>query len=203
MPEPEIQIDTGQAKAREAMREQLRVQAVSLQGIIRAYVVRMGIVPEEQVGNVATEVFHEAVVEALAHAERFDPSRHFAAWFLGIGVTMLKRKRASLAKRYRFEVLASDLATRSGALSDTAFFEQFAAYLSPGPEQELETREQVRELLALVSPDDAKVLELSLLHELDANAMAQQLGIAVGAARVRLHRALRRLRLAWQQKEER
>ena len=176
MPEPEVQVDTGREQAREEIRRLLREQAVSLQGIIRAYVVRMGIVPEEQVGNVATEVFHEAVMEALAHAERFDPSRHFAAWFLGIAATMLKRKRTSLAKRYRFEVRASEMATRSGALSDTDFFEQFAAYLSPGPEQELETREQVREMLALVSADDAKVLELSLLHELDADKVAQLVG---------------------------
>ena len=203
MPEPEIQIDTGREQAREEIRRLLREQTVSLQGIIRAYVVRMGIVPEEQVGSVATEVFHEAVLEALAHAERFDPSRHFAAWFLGIAASMLKRKRASLAKRYRFEVLASEIATRSGALSDTDFFEQFAGCMTPGPEQELETQEQVREMLALVSPDDAKVLELALLHDLNASTIAQQLGVTVGAARVRLHRALQRLRTAMQQHGER
>ena len=71
----------------------------------------------------------------------------------------------------------------------------------PGPEQTFESREQVQEMLALVSPDDAEVLRLALLHELDSQGLADYLGVSVGTARVRLHRALRRLRKAWKQRE--
>jgi DNA-directed RNA polymerase specialized sigma24 family protein len=70
-----------------------------------------------------------------------------------------------------------------------------------GPEKTLESREQVEEMLALVSPDDARVLSLTILHDLDAKHVAGHLGISLGATRVRLHRALRRLRLAWTQSE--
>ncbi|MBX3061605.1 MAG: hypothetical protein KF726_01440 [Anaerolineae bacterium] len=48
--------------------------------------------------------------------------------------------------------------------------------------------------MALVSVEDARLLKLAVLHDLDGDELAQELGITAGAARVRLHRALRRLR---------
>ena len=73
---------------------------------------------------------------------------------------------------------------------------------SPGPEQSFEAREHVRELLSMVSPEDSTVLTLALLHELDTQGLARELGVSAGAARVRLHRALKRLRKAWNEQED-
>src|SRR5579875_3414475 len=54
---------------------------------------------------VAAEVFQDAVIEALAHADRFTSEMQPRAWFLAIAANILKRHRASYAKRYKFEVL--------------------------------------------------------------------------------------------------
>jgi RNA polymerase sigma-70 factor (ECF subfamily) len=62
----------------------------------------------------------------------------------------------------------------------------------------LEADENVRALLANVSADDAHVLRLAILNGLDGEALARELSITPGAARVRLHRALTRLRRAVQ-----
>jgi RNA polymerase sigma-70 factor (ECF subfamily) len=149
----------------------------------------------------AADVFQDAVVEALRFVERLDLSMQPRAWFLAIATNVLKRKRAVSARRYRFEVLTSDLTTFEHASSESELFDRMAPRLEPGPEQELEMREQVRELLALVSAADAEVLCLALLYDLDSAALAQRLGVSVGAARVRLHRAQRRLRAAWARQE--
>jgi DNA-directed RNA polymerase specialized sigma24 family protein len=45
-------------------------------------------------------------------------------------------------------------------------------------------------------------LRLAVLHDLTGEALAQELGIKPGAARVRLHRALNRLREAWPRRLE-
>jgi len=52
-------------------------------------------------------------------------------------------------------------------------------------------------MLSLVSEEDQQVLRLALLEEVKAEALAQRLGTTIGTARMRLHRALRRLRTAW------
>jgi RNA polymerase sigma factor (sigma-70 family) len=50
-------------------------------------------------------------------------------------------------------------------------------------------------------PDDRNVLELAFLRDLDGEALAKELGIRPGAARVRLHRALLRLRDKMQRRQ--
>lgn len=194
----------GDAGAKRAHLQQFfQDNAAQLTGIIRSYVVRMAPAPPEVVQNMAAEVFQDAVVEALRYAERFNPDMQPRAWFLAIATNVLRRKRSRSARRYRFEVLTSDLALMgASATSEADLLDHLAPRLSPGPEQELEMREQVNELLSLVSTADAEVLCLALLYDLDSSALAHRLGVSVGAARVRLHRAQRRLRAAWQKRDE-
>jgi DNA-directed RNA polymerase specialized sigma24 family protein len=71
-----------------------------------------------------------------------------------------------------------------------------------GPEQELERREGVCELLAMVSPEDARLLSMELIEGWDANALGSLMGVTPGAARVRVHRTLSRLREAWRISEQ-
>jgi len=52
--------------------------------------------------------------------------------------------------------------------------------------------------LVLLSPDDQRVIRLAVLAEVDGEALAAALGITAGAARVRLHRAIKRLRARYQ-----
>lgn len=192
MPEQEM----GEGSAAERLRQYVREHATPLQGIICSYVVRAGLAQGEAAWAIAAEVLSDTVLEALAHAERLDGAVQPQAWLLGIATNILKRRKAMLIKQRR-EWPVSDLQAGRGNLSAAAFFDQITALTSPGPEDDLEAQEQVNEILALVSPGDQQVLRLALVQDLDMPGVARALGITSGAARVRLHRALGRLRLAW------
>lgn len=179
----------------------LQEHTVILKKILCAYVLRMGLATGENVRLVADEAFQDAVLEVVVHGERFMSVAQPRSWFLTVAANILKRKRASFARRYKFEVLVSDLSSGSQTLSEADILEQITISSAPGPEQILEAREQAREMLALVSPEDAQVLRLALFHDLDTQAIARELGVSPGAARVRLHRALKRLRKAWLQRK--
>lgn len=178
----------------------LQEHAAQLQAIIRAYVLRGGVAYGEAVPSVAHEVFQDAVLEALAHAERLDPTIQPRAWFLSIALNIIRRRKASQARRSRRELLVSELAREPESGSEDAILEQGGQ--SPGPEQELEEREKEQELLALVSESDARVLRLAIVEGLNTERLASELGVRPGTARVRLHRALQRLRAAWRARGE-
>ena len=82
-------------------------------------------------------------------------------------------------------------------LSESELFDQLMANSSAGLEQEIAANEQAELLLSLVSPEEQHILTLAFLQGFEREALAQKLGISPGATRVRLHRALKRLRLAW------
>ena len=187
------------------LRQFLQENAPLLLGIIRSYIVRMGLAQGAAVQSLAMEVLHDAALESLAHANRLNTSTQPRAWFLAIASNILKRKRDEAMKQSRREVLISDLHFTTGTPDESEFFDSLSNYAQPGPEGAFEENEQVREMLALVAPDDQKVLRLALLHDLDTNDVARALGITPGTARVRLHRAINRLRKAWglHEKQER
>jgi len=56
-------------------------------------------------------------------------------------------------------------------------------------------------MLSLVSKEDQKILRLAILVGMNGVELAQALGTNPGAARVRLHRALGRLQVAWQKQQ--
>ena len=170
----------------------------SLLGILRSYVKRMGLASGEEVPAAAVEVLQEVVLEALDHADRFNPTGQPMAWLLGIAINVIKRKKAELVKRSQRELSMSDLSLKQEeGLSESELFDQLMANSSAGPEQEIAANEQAELLLSLVSPEDQHVLMLAFLQGFEREALAQKLGISTGATRVRLHRALKRLRLAW------
>lgn len=186
----------------EYMRLFLQEHTASLKKILCVYVLRMGLARGEAARLVTDEVFQDTVVEVMAHSKRFMSIEQPRPWFLAVAINVLKRKRASFARRYRFEVLMSDLVADADAPDEADFWEQIAISAGPGPEQLFESHQQVEEMLALVSPDDAKVLRLVLFDDLAFPALAERLGVSIGAARVRLHRALKRLRKVWIQQQE-
>lgn len=183
------------------LRQFLQEHVVPLQAIIRAYVLRGGVAYGDAVDAVVQDVFQDAVLEALAHAERLDPATQPRAWFLSIALNIIRRRRASQVRRNRREVPISNLSGGAEHAGESELFEQVARDCAPGPEQDLETREQVQEMLALVSRSDAQVLNLAIVEGLDTESLASTLGVRPVAARVRLHRAIRRLRAAWHRRE--
>jgi RNA polymerase sigma factor (sigma-70 family) len=124
------------------------------------------------------------------------------AWMLGIAVNVIKRKRAELAQRARREMSIADLSIRQEEpLSEGELFDQIAPCSLAGPEQDIEANEQASSLLSLVSTEDQRILRLAFLYDCEREALAEQLGITPVAARVRLHRALSRLRGAWRKQQ--
>jgi RNA polymerase sigma factor (sigma-70 family) len=191
--EPEISQD-----AKRLLLECIQENMAALLGSIRLYVRRMGLTGGVDVQMVALEILQEVVVEALEHADRFSPERQPLAWLLGIAINVIKRKKVEMAKRERRELLFGRLvAQQSDDLSESDLLDQVGSSSLEGPEQALETDEQVNAMLSLVSEDDQQVLRLALIEGFKRESLAQQLGISVGATRMKLHRALSRLRAAW------
>lgn len=180
------------------LRQFIEAETETLLGTLRYYVVRAGLVEDQGATLAAVELLNEVVVEALEHADRFRASGQPIAWLLGIAANLIKRKQAERITRNRREPLVRDLYSGpEEALGEDELFDRLATLAVPGPAQDLEADEEVSAILAYVSKDDQRVLRLAVLHGLNGEALAQTLGITPGAARVRLHRALNRLRAAW------
>lgn len=179
----------------------LQENATRLQGIISSYVARAGVAYGEAIQVVAQEVFHEMTIEALAHADRFDLTTLPWAWLLAIALNIIKRRKAHESKRHLYELPVSELAPT--AVSELDFFDQVTRRFAPGADQVVVTEEQAREILALVSASDAHILRMAIVDGLTTEQLAHELRINQIAARVRLHRALKRLRAAWQHYEKR
>ncbi|MBX5457424.1 MAG: sigma-70 family RNA polymerase sigma factor [Thermogemmatispora sp.] len=168
---------------------------------LQFYVVRLGVAPEREAHAIALEVLQEVAVEALAHAARFEPGRQPLAWLLGIGLNVIRRQRAERARRSQRELSPVRLASAlSGgeSPSELEVFDQLQA-TSSGPEEEVEAEQGMAALLALVGEEDRELLRLAVVEGCERELLARHLGISPGAARVRLHRALQRLRRAFQQ----
>lgn len=88
-------------------------------------------------------------------------------------------------------------------MSDDDLFDLMIEWADRSHPDVLEQEEMITTLLDTLSPNDSHVLRLALLHGLNGDSIAQELGISPGAARVRLHRALQRLRVAYQMQEAR
>lgn len=184
------------------LRQFVEDESVSLLGTLRVYVVRANLATTPRAVNaMASELLNEVVAEALEHADRLRPDGQPRAWMLGIAANLIKRKQAERAKRNHREPLVRDLYSDPyNTMSDDDLFDRFAAFVAgnsaDNPARRFEEDEQVSAMLAHLSEDDQRVVRLAVLNELDGRALAHELGIKPGAARVRLHRALGRLREA-------
>nr|BBH95368.1 hypothetical protein KTA_35670 [Thermogemmatispora argillosa] len=170
---------------------------------LQFYAVRLGLAREGEARLTAQELLQEVAVEALAHAARFEPERQPLAWLLGIGLNVIRRQKAERARQLRREWSATRLAqvlVPAEAANELDIFEQVQDRTIHGPEQVVEAREEAQALLALVDEDDRELLRLALLEDCEREALARRLGISSGAVRVRLHRALQRLRRAFRER---
>lgn len=207
--------------AGERIRRFVQQNIASLGRTLRFSVTRAGLATVAQSPEVAREVLHDTIVEALRNARRFDATRGQRAWLLGIAGNIIKRRRVERAKRHTHEVSMTDAAPvfdiETGGepnerISDTELFDRFATFKSksggatvqtkhrevplaqPSGEQDYIADEEAEAILARCSPKDQAVLRLALLEGVDGKTLAQQLGVPPGVARVRLIRALDRLK---------
>lgn len=191
------------AHAEARLKQYLEHENESLLRTLRMYVARASLAEGEiAIRGAAAELLGEVTIEALSHADRFDAARAPGAWLLGITANLIRRRQVDLAKRTRREPLARDLvADAHDRLTDGDVFDQLAALTEADFERDLEAREGAAALLAHVPEEDRQVLRLAVISDLDGEALARALGISPGNARVRLHRALKRLRAAMEVKQ--
>lgn len=203
--------DDTTAESEQPIRLYLQQHSDQLLGFIRAAVIKAGLTERESVESVAMEILNRTVVLALEKAHQFDSTRPAGPWLMGIANNVIKQYRGRAAKQAQREIPISHmkLTQTDDDFSDgLALFDRLAA-LNPhvfaniaqlDPEammvaDEIDAAEQgqIRHAFARLSRDDQNVLRLSVINGMDGNALAQSLGIKPGAARVRLHRAIRRL----------
>ena len=178
-------------------------QADEILPTLRFYVRRAGLAQGGQAVQLALELLDELTVAALQGADRFQAERGARAWLLGIAANLIRRKQAALARLERREPLAADLAIdAAGTLDEDTFFDRLAGQDGDGPERRLLEDEALQRRLARLSPGDRQVLRLAVIAGFSGDELAATLGVSPGAARVRLHRALIRLRLVWTVNDE-
>ncbi len=178
-------------------------ETATLRHTILLYVVKSRLAFGDSARVMADDILNDMVREALNHAHRFDPTRPPKAWLLGIAVNLIRRRQAKQISQNQREPLIRDLYPHTQAdFSDDDLFDRLSQYSSHNPERALEESQAVSDLLGLISESDQQIIRLAILDDLNGSALARRLGIAEGTARVRLHRAINRLRIARQARDK-
>lgn len=185
---------TSRHESRHRLEQYIEAESESLRRTLSYYVMRAGLANGAADDLAADDLLNEVIVEAFQTAERFKPDIQPRAWLLGIAANLIKRQQAERTRRERREPLLRDLYPHMEAtLSDEELFDQLSVSADAAL-AELEEDEQITSLLTGLSTSDADLLRLAVLHDMNGEALAKALGITANAARVRLHRALHRLR---------
>jgi RNA polymerase sigma factor (sigma-70 family) len=140
-----------------------------------------------EVMEIASEVLHEAVREALKHADRFDRSRSATAWVRGIAARVLLSRRRSEARDWRCMPAA--------VLGEDAWAAALAQDCTESTDAAVAGRLDLEQALACISAEERRAIEFRYYRGLDGKDLATALGASTpGAARVRVCRALQSLR---------
>ncbi len=172
----------------------IEAEGDSLRKTLRYYVLRAGLASGKAVYAAGDELLNEVMIEALETAERLKDDIHPRPWLLGIATNLIKRQQAKRAKLELREPLMRDLHfLTQDSLSDEELFDQMPAF-SDSDLADVEVKEEVIRLLSGLSQSESHILRLSILYDMDGEALGTALGVTANAARVRLHRALNHLR---------
>ncbi len=148
-----------------------------------------------EVMDIASEVLHEAVQEALKHAGRFDPTRSATAWVRGIAARLLLNRRRAEARVWRC-IPATVLGEENWAAALEQLCTKPADTAAAG-------RLDLEQALARITPNERRAIEFRYYQGLDGAELAAALGVSTsGAARVRVCRALQALRTHFSPAEE-
>jgi RNA polymerase sigma factor (sigma-70 family) len=148
-----------------------------------------------EVMEVAAEILHEAVREALKHASTFDPTRSATAWVRGIAARLLLSRRRAEARGRRCVVAT--------VLGEEAWAAVLGQLHTASADAAVARRLDLEQALRRIGPQERRAIECRYYQGLDGEALASALGVAtVGAARVRVCRALQALRAQFSPDEE-
>jgi RNA polymerase sigma factor (sigma-70 family) len=148
-----------------------------------------------EVMELAAEILHDAVQQALEHAGRFDSTRSATAWVRGIAAKLLLTRRRDNARAWRCMPAA--------VLGEEAWATALRQRWTDSADGAVAGRLDLEQALSRVSPEERRTIELRYYQGLDGEALAAALGVATpGAARVRVCRALQSLRTHFAPTEE-
>jgi RNA polymerase sigma-70 factor (ECF subfamily) len=133
--------------------------------------------------DTARDVVQEAYLRAYRGIGRFRGDAQFSTWLYRITANCASTQLGR-GRRHRHEELTDDLPVR----------DQRPVADPHGRAEQAELRGLVREALESLPPRLRAVVVLRDVYDLSHEAIAAELGITVSAAKVRLHRARRRLR---------
>jgi RNA polymerase sigma factor (sigma-70 family) len=135
----------------------------------------------------ASELLHEAVREALKHANEFDPARSVSAWIRGIGARLLLNRRRVEARARR--------CVAATALGEEAWDNALMLLCTASTDTAVAGRLDLEQALSRLSSIERRAIELRYYQGLDGEELAIALGVSTpGAARGRVCRALQTLR---------
>jgi len=129
-----------------------------------------------------TEVLNEVVCRALARPETYQPGRPVLPWLIGIAHNVVRSDARDAAVRPRRTTV------------DEATWEQVAGLIGPA-DGVASARIDAETMLGRLTPSARRALESRYWKGLDGEELAKALGArSVGAARLRVFRALQTLR---------
>ncbi len=147
----------------------------------------------------ADEAVQETILRACKNIGRFRGQSRFATWLVTIVVNAaisIRRKEKGVHWVYLDEQNAADAGSRNRNLRD----------VRPNPEDQYSRRELrslLRREIGKLHPKYRSILQACDLNESSIEQAAQTLGITLGAAKSRLHRARHGLRMAARRYEAR
>jgi len=178
----------------------IQEQADALLRTLCVYVHRAGLGVGAEARRVAQDLLSELVVQALRHADRFDPSRQPMAWLLGIANNMILREKQRRRRQAFREPFLQDLVAEDSPSAEEALVGRLlAACRERHHADALASRDQYEKMLSHVSEQDQRLIHMSVIQQMTAQEIGARLELTAGAVRVRLHRALKRLRKALEQ----
>ncbi|GAB4515969.1 MAG: hypothetical protein OHK0046_20330 [Anaerolineae bacterium] len=163
-----------------------------LNRILQHYALRMGLATPQDAPQVAEDILNDVVLEALRSVDRLRTPENPLPWLLGIGLNIIRRRHTKRSRLNQREPLLHDLYL-ADHLNEAEVIDHFIGVAT----QQQEDDGTFNRILAHLLPEEQHLLRLAILYEMDGEALGQALHITPGAARVRLHRTLKRLRQFW------
>ena len=172
----------------------------ALLNTLSVFIRQMGLAQGQKINEMAHDLLGEVVTEALKHSERYDPNQSKpGTWLNGIARNVVRHKRDKIVTRTNRikELSFAELQQVQEGLPDNELLERFTDTFMEGPEKSVESDDQFETLLSSLSEDDRHLLRLYIHRDFDARLIASELGITYEAARQRISRTIKQLRILY------
>lgn len=166
-------------------------EAHAFRQLVEEYAELTGRLAETFLGDrrAAEDALQEAWLDAWRALGRFKPDKPFRPWICKL---VANRCRMAL-RRGHFQLVPLD---------SLDLYALPAVEDATGPVLQAETRAELREALAGLSPENRQVLELRFFVGLEVNEIAEITGLPAGTVKSKLHRSLEKLRKYLSEKKQ-